>query len=315
MRLGLALIAPALFAGAIFVMGFAFSACGSSGSASGDPAADGAPPETGAADTSTPTDSAAVDGTDASDGAIPFADSLPANRDRLFLTYVAFLKATDVCATWKKLTPSAQAVFLTLTARLQGSKLGVDGSSMLGHVTKAYRIAGGENATATDPGSCGGGEFNRLILSIDARLHDSLVTANTNKGANNGPKPDIEDVQIGAGSYWRESQDLGGPHAPFDLSDETQNGAPRGQVQYFKDPTSTLAKTALGRTELLTLVDPNAMEIDQDYDCVHNSNPSCDYTTYGPACFPETSKAGTQMWTDKYGNFDPTWQPAACAGK
>jgi hypothetical protein len=159
-----------------------------------------------------------------------------------------------VCALWRTLVPSAQSVYLTLTARLQSSKVSADGSSMLAHVTKVYRIAGGDGATATDPGQCGG-DGNRLFLSMEAPLHDALIAASTNKGQPNGAKPDIEDVPIGAGSYWRDSHDLGGSHAPFDISDETENGAPRGQVQYFEDPASAAAKSPLNRTDLKTLVD------------------------------------------------------------
>lgn len=65
------------------------------------------------------------------------------------------------------------------------------------------------------------------------------------------------------------SHDLGGAHAPFDISDETDNGAPRGQVQYFSDLTGAAATAPLGRTDLTTLVDPYAREMDQDYDCLH----------------------------------------------
>ena len=79
--------------------------------------------------------------------------------------------------------------------------------------------------------------------------------------------------------------------------------------------TSAAAKAALGRTDLMTLIDPYALEVDQDYDCPHNSNPSCSYTTYGSLCFPGPSKLGTALYTEKYGDFEPTWQPIDCAGK
>lgn len=78
---------------------------------------------------------------------------------------------------------------------------------------------------------------------------------------------------------------------------------------------SAAAKSALGRMELTTLIDPNAIEIDQDYDCLHNSNPVCDYTTYGANCLPGPSKTGATLYTEKYGNIAPTWQPASCTGK
>jgi len=253
-------------------------------------------------------------------------DTLPANRDRLLCTYLAYLEANattpqsnglsasnvkTVCDVWSKLDPSSQAVFLTLTARMQGSILADDGSSMLSHIVKIYRVTGGQGATATNAGSCGGGEYNRMIMSMDAHLHTSQLAANAHQGAlqPNG-KYDISDIPTT--SYWRDSHDLGGPHSPFDLSDETNQGAPRGQTQYFSDPTSTLANSPLMRMDLMTLVDPYAVEMDQDYDCVHNSNPLCTYVTYGPDCFPETSLEGTAVYTKSYGSFDPSWVPSGC---
>ena len=294
---------------------------GNGGSGVGTTASSG----TGTA-TSTGTGGGAPDaGSDADAGSAP-VDTLDSNRDRLLGTYLDFLKAsvtspqsnglsgsnvTTVCDVWAKLDPSSRAVFLTLTARMQGSVLGDDGSSMLWHVLKVYRIVGGQGATATDPGSCGGAEFNRMIMSMDVHLHASQLAASTHKGATQGNgKPDIADIP--AGMAWRDSHDLGGAHAPFDLSDETNQGAPRGQTQYFADPASALASMPLGRMDLTTLVDPYALEMDQDYDCVHNSNPSCSYVTYGPFCLPEASAPGTDVYTQTYGSFEPTWQPSGC---
>jgi hypothetical protein len=126
-----------------------------------------------------------------------------------------------------------------------------------------------------------------------------------------GAQPyDLADVN--AGGYWRDSHDAGGPHAPFDLSDETNDGAPRGQTQYFTDPTSTLANTALGREDLLDLVDPYALEMDEDYDCTHNSNPACSYTFYGTSCVPEASKLGTQIYAEHYGDYAAAYVPTGC---
>jgi hypothetical protein len=254
------------------------------------------------------------------------ADTLADNRDRLLGTYLAFLQSyatspqsnglsgsnvSTVCDIWAQLDPSSRAVFLTLTARMQGSVLGDDGSSMLSHIVKLYRVSGGQGATASDPGSCGGGEYNRLIMSMDAHLLASQNAAFDHQGAVQASgKRDIADIP--AASFWRDSHDLGGPHAPFDRSDETDQGAPRGQTQYFTDPTATAATAPLGRLDLTTLVDPYAVEMDQDYDCVHNSNPLCTYVTYGPACFPEASLVGTAVYTKSYGDFDPGWIPAGC---
>jgi hypothetical protein len=338
MRLGGALSHAFVLACALAVPFFA--ACGSSGTDNGgSPSGAGADAGMGVGDDSGTgqktdagggADSGSGGSGDASkDGAATFVDSLDSNRDRLLATYLAYLKTnptvaqsnglagantSDVCDLWQKLVPSGQAVFLTLTARMQGSVLAADGHSMLWHVVKVYRLVGGENATSSDPGSCGGGEFNRMIMSMDKQLHESMLAANTAQGAKNAMgNYDIADIATHSNNFWRDSHDLGGAHAPFDLSDETDPGAPRGQTQYFKDPTSTLANTALGRQDLTTLVDPYALEMDQDYDCTHNSNPSCSYTLYGPLCAPETSMLATDIWTMNYGDFEPNWHPTGCA--
>jgi hypothetical protein len=243
------------------------------------------------------------------------------NRDRLLLSYLGYLQSDpthtqtndlrgsdlhDVCDLWDGLDKTSQATFLTVTDRLEGSILAVDGSNMLDHVTALYRAVGGENASGSDPGSCGGGEFNRLMMSMDQELHASLLLAFQNQGSG----PDIADIPTNG--FWRDSHDLGGTHAPFTLSDETDDGAPRGQVQFFEDPTSAVANQPLGRVDLEGLVDPYALEMDQDYDCVHNSNPGCEYTFYGPFCVPETTQLGTAIYTDNYGSFDPAWRPDGC---
>jgi hypothetical protein len=64
--------------------------------------------------------------------------------------------------------------------------------------------------------------------------------------------------------------------------------------------------------DLTTLVDPSALEMDQDYDCVHNSNPSCSYVTYGPLCAPEAAKSGVELYEATYGPIEATWRPSGC---
>jgi hypothetical protein len=276
---------------------------------------------TAAVDAGTTVDAASSDAGPSTDASIAADASVLAPRDRLLATYLAFVQQTPtvaqsnglrgadlatVCDLWTRLDASSQATYLTLTARLAGSHL-MDGSAALDHVVRLYRVTGGMGATATSPGSCGGGEYNRMIVSIDMPLHDAMLAANVHRGA---APFDIADVN--AGGFWRDSHDLGGPHAPFDLSSETNDGAPRGQTQYFRDPSSTLAMTALGRMDLTTLVDPLAMEMDQDYDCPHNSNPTCMYTTYGPACLPQTNKLGVDIYGEHYGVVDLGWRPTGC---
>jgi hypothetical protein len=272
------------------------------------------------------TDDATTDATSEGAADAPSDDAATLDdRTRLLASYLAFLDTTpdtaqsnglrgadlaDVCMLWDALDPSSQATFLTLTARLEGSVLGRDGTTALSHVVRLYRVTGGQGATATDPGSCGGGEFDRMIVSIDATLHDALVAAHVHAGARQAYGFDAADIP--AGGAWRDSHDLAGPHAPFDQSDETNDGAPRGQVQYFGDPSAAVANAALGRTDLAALVDPYALEIDQDYDCVHASNPLCDYVTYGPACFPMASHSGVEIYAMNYGAIDLGWRPAGC---
>lgn len=270
----------------------------------------------------TTTDAALGDGSgSAMIDAPPSEDpSLTGQRDRLLATYLAWLQANpapqsnglaggslhSVCELWTALQPSARSVFLTITHRLYGSIL-QDQSRMLEHVTKLYRLVGGDGATATTAGSCGGGEANRMIMSEDAALHAAQLAANAHQGA---LPYDLGDVI--AGGFWRDSHDLGGAHAPFDHSDETNDGAPRGQTQYFADPASAAATSPLGRTDLMTLVDPFALEMDQDYDCTHNSNPACDYTFYGPACAPAATLAGTAIYAEKYGDVAAGYLPSGC---
>jgi hypothetical protein len=246
--------------------------------------------------------------------------SLTGERDRLLATYLAWLQANpapqsnglaggslhSVCDLWTALQPSGKSVFLTITHRLYGSKL-ADTTTMLEHVTKLYRVVGGQDASATSDGSCGGGEYNRMIMQEDATLHATQLQANAHQGA----QPyDIADVV--ANGFWRDSHDAGGPHAPFDKSDETNDGAPRGQTQYFADPASAVATAPLGRMDLMTLVDPYALEMDQDYDCTHNSNPACSYIFYGPACAPESNLPGTQIYSATYGDFAASYTPTGC---
>lgn len=261
---------------------------------------------------------------DPADPADPAAD--PANRDRLLQTYFDFLKSrpddqqsngligrdlVDVCDLWDRLDSSSQATFLTLTARLQGSILGADGSAALDHVTALYRVVGGEGAADPEPGSCGGGEFNRMIVSMDGQLHAALVAANDNEG-DEGENGAFDLADIPPDTSWRDSGDAAGPHEPFDLSDETDEGAPRGQLHYFRDPASPQASSPLGRLDLEDVVDPFALEMDHDYDCAHNSNPLCEYTFYGPLCFPQGTQLGADIYTDNYGAFDPEYRPTGC---
>ena len=180
---------------------------------------------------------------------------------------------------------------------------------MLSHITAVHRLAGGDGATATDHGSCGGDNANRMFMTMDATLHAQLVAANQD-ARNSGGKTVLEDIP--SNGYWRQTHDFAGAHAPFDMSDETNDGAPRGQVQFFSDPTSAKAKAPLGRTGVEDVVDPYALEMDQDYDCPHHSNPLCSYVAYQALCFPGDETEGLKLFTKKYGDDAPGFLPAGC---
>jgi hypothetical protein len=264
----------------------------------------------GAADASHGADARAIDAT-------PAPDAMPlGNRDRLIRSYHARLQEVpdaqqmngltgnqlpDVCALWTALSPSAQQVFLTITHRLEGATL-PDGTNALDHLERLYRLDGGDGSTATDDGSCGG-EGNRMFFTMDATLHDAFAGVHAGTVVLHDVAPHAD---------WRDSHDAAGPHTPFTESDETNDGAPRGQTQYFVDVSSTEATSPLGRRDVEDVVDPYALEIDQDYDCTHNSNPSCSYTFYGPLCAPETSQDGTAIYTANYGDYDAAWTPLGC---
>lgn len=275
-----------------------------------------------------PNDAAPSDAMDdaGQDASQPPVDTLTSNRDRLLGSYLDFLKTSasapqsnglsgsnvsTVCDIWQQLDPSSKATFLTITARLQGSLLGSDDHSALFHVTKLYRVTGGQGATMNDPGSCGGGEYNRMMMAMDGTLHGALLAANQHQGAVQGNgKRDLADVP--QGGFWRDSHDLAGAHSPFDTSDETEQGAPRGQTHYFADVASSAANAPLGRMDLTSLVDPLALEMDHDYDCIHSSNPLCTYIAYGPLCLPQPQALGTDIYVQTYGDFNAAYVPTGC---
>src|SRR3954447_12262213 len=70
-----------------------------------------------------------------------------------------------------------------------------------------------------------------------------------------------------------------GPHSPFDMSNETAYGHPRGQMHFWG--SSQGAWTPVYRTGVPGIVDQNIMEIDQDYDWNHPSSTECTYDTDG----------------------------------
>jgi hypothetical protein len=75
---------------------------------------------------------------------IPMDDSLASNRSRLF-HWMASTAAPGAwtCSTWYGMSRSEQNIFLTITDRLQRTRL-ADGRSALSHVNKIYAVRGHE---------------------------------------------------------------------------------------------------------------------------------------------------------------------------
>lgn len=217
------------------------------------------------------------------------------NRNRLLDTYASHRGSPDRCAFWGGMTIVEKGIFLTHTDMLghrscfdnagvpaaqlsggacsaasctcQGSaacSCAVGSAMALDHVFRVWAING------TDPGCCGGlnccnggGEWHRTFFSAD----DQLLAA-------------FRSIHAGL-PLWAESNDLGGPHAPFTQSDETVPGSPRGQVHFWSNDGQA---SVLQRNGVQGLSDPHVVELDNDYNWIHDSSPEGYYSfTYGRA--------------------------------
>ncbi len=260
------------------------------------------------------------------------AESLDANLNRLFETWRARnAPDLDACTAWRqRLDRSQQVVFLTITHRLTTSQLQPvsvsptavyyplyeayvpDGQTPLDHINAVYSIAGGHGPTpGSGTGSCGGGDNNRLFMSMDHQLWLAFGLANATSGSvgNQGPLLDPWNNRA-----WAETSDPMGAHDPFDASDETSYGSPRGQV-HFWTPRTNPERTAyliplepaspgqVWRPGVEGVSDPYLIEMDQDYNFLHDSNPLCsdfleDYIENHGSSGPEP--------------IDVDWEPEAC---
>ncbi len=264
---------------------------------------------------------------------IAAAESLDANLNRLFETWRA-RNAPDVdsCTAWReRLDRSQQTVFLTITHRLTTSRLAPvsvppyvfyyplaeayvpDNRTPLDHINAVYAIAGGHGPVpGPGVGSCGGGDNNRLFMSMDYQLWlaFSLAHATTDDAGDPGPLLDPWNNRS-----WQESSDLLGPHDPFNVSNETSYGSPRGQVHFWAArinsqgtgyvfPLEPASPGQVWRRGVEGVSDPYLIEMDQDYNFWHDSNPLCD------------DFLGDYI--RNHGNSGPepiniNWEPAACS--
>jgi hypothetical protein len=227
------------------------------------------------------------------------------NRDRTLDTYAHHRGAPDRCSFWSAMTIVEKGIFLTHTdmlghrsclenASVPPAQLGngactagscnctgsapcscAVGSAMaLDHVFAIWAINGSDTSCCGGVNCCnGGGEWHRTFFSADDRLIAYL-----------------RDINAGL-PEWADSTDFGGPHAPFTQSDETIPGSPRGQTHFWgKDADASV----LQRNGVVGVSDPHVVEIDNDYNFIHDSSPEGYYSsTYGRAEYKRN-----WAWTD-----------------
>lgn len=155
-----------------------------------------------------------------------FTPPLNAQRQRLFADYVQrkFGPGESLTQAWDDLECSQKGVFLTITHRLHTSKIEATNQSLLSLVKELYSIRGMGGT------ECGELPFNRMWMKMDAALLKAFNDQN------------VKNAQIifdtNFGTWWKMSEDgffvFGGPHDPFNASDETINDEPRGQAHFFK---------------------------------------------------------------------------------
>jgi len=187
------------------------------------------------------------------DATVPPVDTLPANRDRLLGTYLAYLKATPgkqsngldgskltgVCDLWRTLVPSAQSVYLTLTARLQGSKVAVDSSSMLSTRRSSIAWPGATARPAPIPASAAAMATASSCRSTSRFITRSSSRTPPREWSTAAPRPRRRPHR--RGSFWRDSHDSPGrtprsisatrPRTPPHVDKCSSSRAPRARLQ------------------------------------------------------------------------------------
>lgn len=255
-------------------------------------------------------------------------DSLPDNRERLFRRWITRHATPNLCAEgdeacmcreWAALTCSQKGAFLTITHRLNTSRLAAyvdpERRPLLDHVTDLYAISPHWQGAPIIP--CGG-NGNRLFMSADPALHRAFAEANA-VGFSTFETDGVPD--------WHASEDLAGPHAPFTMSDETQYGHPRGQNHFWAPNTPVCPPSPwppfmisgcfqqVCKPEFRQCILDRAMfEIDQDYNWIHDSNTEC----YYPRGLGGV-ESGREKYARNHGAIagvragpDYDWAPAGC---
>ncbi|OGQ16911.1 MAG: hypothetical protein A2138_16615 [Deltaproteobacteria bacterium RBG_16_71_12] len=179
--------------------------------------------------------------------AAPSPATLAQHRDRLLDTLPG-----GRCEAWAALDGDQRAVFLLVTDLLGKRTVLDDADHALSHVRRVHALRGRQHEGCLR--CCGDREHNRVYLSLD----DTLIAA----------------FRDGALPAWRDTRDLLGPHEPFTASSETDLGQPRGQAHFFAADADVVA---LGRPGVEGVFDPRALELDLDFNLLHESAPTCEY--------------------------------------
>jgi hypothetical protein len=134
------------------------------------------------------------------------------------------------------------------------------------HIFKIWAVNGSDTGCCGGTDCCnGGGEWHRTFFSAD----DALIGH-------------LRDIHSGL-PEWADSNDFAGPHDPFTQSSETQQGTPRGQTHFWSADGDA---TTLSRNGVEGVSDAHIVEIDNDYNFFHDSNPEGTYSsTYGRAVY------------------------------
>ena len=217
------------------------------------------------------------------------------NRNRTLDTFAQRRGVPDRCAFWPMMTIVEKGVFLTHTdmlghrsclenASVPPAQMGNGacsptscncsdsqpcscpiGSAMaLDHVFSIWAVNGSDTTCCAGVNCCnGGGEWHRTYFSADDRLIGYL------RGLHAGLP------------QWAASNDFKGPHDPFTQSSETIAGSPRGQSHFW---SADAEASILQRNGVVGVLDPHIVELDNDYNFIHDSSPEGFYSsTYGRA--------------------------------
>ncbi|MEO7096733.1 MAG: hypothetical protein ABI175_25975 [Polyangiales bacterium] len=168
-----------------------------------------------------------------------------------------------------------------------------DFSMALEHVTRLYEVLGGS-------GSCSGEDDNRTFWNVD----DPLIQGLRNNYAG---LPE-----------WGNGADK--PHAPFTNVTETETGSPLwndgpdGQIQFYSWDWEGRGFARGGRW---LPPDARMIELDNDYNTLHDSSPDCSYLGRSGVdrYVSKWQSKGNGQSVDLWYQPTPVCTPSTCAGR